>query len=107
MAPLCTRRIEIEENESHSLKVACWNCGGNNLHGRINEIKALLSINKLDILGIVECCLKAEYNKMLVNIEGYDLLVEGGISVKKKISSKGCRLHQVKSGISTAQGPES
>ena len=84
MVPFCTSRKEIEDNEKNTLKVACWNCGGNNLQGRMSEIKSLLSINRLDIFGIVECCLKAEYDETLVNIEGYDLLVEGGISVKRR-----------------------
>ena len=68
MVPFCTSRKEIEDNEKNTLKVACLNCGGHNLQGQMSEIKSLLSINKLDIFGIVECCLKAEYDKTLVDI---------------------------------------
>ena len=68
--------------------MAFWNCGGNNLQGRTPKIKALASINNLDIFGVVECCLKTEDDKSLVNMDGYDLLVEGGISVTRRAAAR-------------------
>ena len=82
------QRDKVQDKDKNTLKVACWNCGGNNLQGRMNEIKALASINKLDIFGVVECCLKAEDDKTLVEMEGYDLLVEGGISVRRRSAAR-------------------
>ena len=68
--------------------MAFWNCGGNNLQGRTPKIKALASINNLDIFGVVECCLKNKDDKTLVEMAGYDLLVEEGINATKRAAAR-------------------
>ena len=88
MASHYKQRQVIKETGTNRLKVACWNCGGNNLKGRMPEIKALANINKLDILGVVECCLKSDDDKALVDMEGYDLLVEDGINMKRRAAAR-------------------
>ena len=88
MASHYKQRQVIKETGTNRLKVACWNCGGNNLKRRMPEIKALANINKLDILGVVECCLKSDDDKALVDMEGYDLLVEDGINMKRRAAAR-------------------
>ena len=89
MAPFYSKRMhEIQENKTNTLKVACWNCGGKNLVGRISEIKALAILNRLDIFCVVECCLKVEDDRSLVEMEGYDLLVEEGIYEKRRSAAR-------------------
>ena len=45
-------------------------------------------VNQLDILRVVECCLKSEDDKALVGMEGYDLLVEDGINMKRRAAAR-------------------
>ena len=54
----------------------------------MSEIKALTSLNRLDMFGVVECCLKLEDDKSLVEMEGYDLLIEEGIYEKRRSAAR-------------------